>query len=190
MLLNRVGSEMANTRETYAAQDLAYQAELDRLRDVITDAKISGNKELAKEAMSAYKEVDARRRAAANNATELVKVDEQTANRLQLAREGAANRAVQNTAAADQRKMANAINAVKNDEVINRLQKRAEELGKMPTAANRTAADAIMKQIEDRQNAIYKQFGVLEGLSTIAPAPGAGSPGGTTTGWGKASVVK
>ena len=190
MLLNRVGSEMANTRETYAAQDLAYQAELDRLRDVITDAKISGNKELAKEAMAAYKEVDVRRKAALTSATSLLNTDEQAATRLQIAREGAANRAVQNAGAADQRKMANAINAVKSDEVINRLQKRAEELGKMPTAANRAEAENIMKQIDNRQNAIYKRFGVLEDLSTIAPAPGAASPGGTTTGWGKASVVK
>ena len=104
MLLNRVGSEMANTRENYAAQDLAYQAELDRLRDVITDAKISGNKELAKEGMAAYKEVDARRKAALTSATSLLKTDEETATRLQIAREGAANRAQIAAGQADERK--------------------------------------------------------------------------------------
>lgn len=180
MLLGKMGAAATDTREAYAAQDLAYQAELDRLRDVITDAKVKGNMELAKEGMAAYKEVDARRKAALTSATSLLNTDEQAATRLQIAREGAANRAVAQQGAVDQRKMANAINAVKNDEVINRLQKRAEELSKSFAAKDRAEAEGVLKKIDDRQNAIYKQFGVLEGLSTMGTAPGAGSPGGTS----------
>jgi hypothetical protein len=90
-----------------------------------------------------------------------------------------ASRAASRGAGPESKNMANAINAVKNDEVINRLQKRAEELGKSMLSRDRSEAAGILKQIEDRQNAIYKQFGVLEGLSTMAAAPGAASPGGT-----------
>jgi hypothetical protein len=91
-LLATVGGANISAREAYENQDLKYQAELAQLRDVITDAKISGNKELVKEGMAAYKEVDARRRAAATNATSLVKTDEDTAMRKQLARDAAAGR--------------------------------------------------------------------------------------------------
>ncbi len=184
-LLGQMGNAAQGTREAYQNQDLAYQKELAHLRDVITDAKIDGNKELVKQGMAAYKEVDARRRAAATNATSLVATDENVAMRKQVAKEGAANRALTQQGAADQRKIANAINAVKNDEVINRLQKRADELGKSLMAKDRTEAAGILKQIEDRQNAIYKQFGVLEGLSTMSTAPSAASPSGTSKpGWG------
>jgi hypothetical protein len=91
-LLATVGGANVSAREAYENQDLKYQAELAQLRDVITDAKISGNKELVKEGMAAYKEVDARRRAAATNATSLVKTDEDKEMRKQLARDAAAGR--------------------------------------------------------------------------------------------------
>jgi hypothetical protein len=172
-----VGASAA--RQNYEAEDLRYIDELNRLRDVITDAKITGNKELAKEALAAFKETDARRKAALTSATSLLNVDEQTATRKEIAKGNAAAAAAARENATAQRNMANAISAVKNDEVINRLQKRAEELGKMPTQANRTAADDIMRQIEARQNAIYKAFKVLQDVDTMPAAPGAGSPGGT-----------
>jgi len=92
-LLNQMGGAAESTRNSYAAQDLAFQKELDGLRDVITDAKINGNKELAKEGMAAYKEVDARRKAALTSATSLLNTDATTEASLQRAREAAAGRA-------------------------------------------------------------------------------------------------
>jgi hypothetical protein len=91
-LLGQMGDTAENTRQGYATQSLAYQKELDQLRDVITDAKISGNKELVKEGMAAYKEIDARRRAAATNATSLVNTDENVAMRKQTAKDALAGR--------------------------------------------------------------------------------------------------
>jgi hypothetical protein len=85
MVLAQAGAGATKAREAYAAQDLDYLQELDRLRDVITDAKISGNKELVKEGMAAYKEVDARRRAAAQSAASMLNVDATNAARLQQA---------------------------------------------------------------------------------------------------------
>jgi len=92
-LLGQMGDTAQATREAYANQDIKYQAELAQLRDVITDAKIAGNKELVKEGTAAYKEIDARRRAAATNATSLVKTDEDVAMRKQVAKDAAAGRA-------------------------------------------------------------------------------------------------
>ena len=175
-LLGQMGDTAQATREAYANQDIKYQAELAQLRDVITNAKIDGNKELVKQGMAAYKEVNDRRTAAATNATNLVRTDEMTEQRKDEAKARLANAG----AGAGAKNMANAINAVKNDEVINRLQKDADALGKSFLARDKAKLADIVRQIEARQNAIYKQFGVLEGLSTMTPAPGAASPGGTS----------
>ena len=92
MVLGQLGAGTVAAREEYEAQDMKYRDELDRLRDVITDAKIKGNYELAKEGMAAYKEVDARRRAAAQSTTSLLNTDQQAQASLQRAREAAASR--------------------------------------------------------------------------------------------------
>jgi len=92
-LLAEMGAGNTAAIEAYQAQDLVYQKELAQLRDVITDAKIDGNKELVKQGMAAYKEVDARRRAAATNATSLINTDENVAMRKQVAKDEAARRA-------------------------------------------------------------------------------------------------
>jgi hypothetical protein len=94
-LIGQMGDTAQTTREAYANQDIKYQTELAQLRDVITDAKIAGNKDLVKEGMAAYKEIDARRRAAATNATSLVNTDENVAMRKQTAKDALAGRTLQ-----------------------------------------------------------------------------------------------
>lgn len=93
MVLGQLGAGTTEAREAYAAQDMKYKDELDRLRDIITDAKIKGNYEMVKEGMAAYKEVDARRRAAATSATSLLNTDENVRARLQASKDAAASRA-------------------------------------------------------------------------------------------------
>ena len=46
--------------------------------------------------------------------------------------------------------------------------------------ADKIEAKTLEKQIADRQRAIYKMFQVPMGNDIMPPAPGAGSPGGTT----------
>jgi hypothetical protein len=184
-LLNQMGNAAESTRKGYSAEDLKFFDEIGAMQDEVAKLKLEGKYKAAAAGEASIKDAIANKRQAEQSGTSLLKTDEETATRRQIAKEGAANRALAQQGAIDQRNMANAINAVKNDEVINRLQKRAEELGKMPTAANKAAIDGILKQIEDRQNSIYKQFKVLQGLDTIATAPGAASPGGTSKpGWG------
>ena len=62
------------------------------------------------------------------------------------------------------------------DETINGWQTSMKELMKIPSSANRAKIAAIEKQINDRTKAIYGQFGI-----TIPEAPGAASPGGTSS---------
>jgi hypothetical protein len=62
------------------------------------------------------------------------------------------------------------------DETINNWQAQLKELAKMPIPSNKAKIVAIEKQINDRTKAIYGQFGI-----TIPEAPGAASPGGTSS---------
>jgi hypothetical protein len=51
-----------------------------------------------------------------------------------------------------------------------------KELMRIPSSANKAKIAAIEKQINDRTKAIYGQFGII-----IPEAPGAASPGGTSS---------
>jgi hypothetical protein len=104
MVLGQLGAGATRAREAYAEQDMKYADELDRLRDVITDAKIKGNYEMVKEGMAAYKEVDARRRAAAQSTTSLLNTDATTAARIQASKDAAAGRAQSAGLALEERK--------------------------------------------------------------------------------------
>jgi hypothetical protein len=55
----------------------------------------------------------------------------------------------------------------------------------LKTEFNKDSRMAINAQLSQVNSAIAN----MAGLSTMAPAPGAAGPGGTTTGWGKASVI-
>jgi hypothetical protein len=170
-LLGQMGGQAQATREAYQTQDLKYQAELAQLRDVITDAKIAGNKDLVKEGMAAYKEVDARRRAAATNATSLVNTDENVAMRKQVAKDEAARRA--QSSSQHNANMALALEERKrqfNESELRKMrEKDVDRANKIETAiAKRTAMIDMSLQnpklkpeeeaaLQARRNAIVKQ---------------------------------
>jgi hypothetical protein len=191
MLLGQVGRGATASRDENAAADAKFADEQDRLRDIITKAKIEGNTGVANAGIKALEQLRMDHQNARTSGTSLLNTEELTAQRREQARQHNQTMAANRATAADQRNMSNAINAIKADPIIDKLLKDAEALSKMPTAANQAKAAMVGQQIEARQNAIYKQFGVLQGGGTMGAAPGAGSPSGTTTsGWGKAQVVK
>jgi hypothetical protein len=167
-LIGQMGDTADATRQNYELQSLGFQKELAQLRDVITDAKISGNKELLKEGMAAYKEVDARRRSAANNATSLVATDERTETSKQIAKDAAAARiaaAAGRGAGAGDKQQLNELKA---------LQTNLKD--QMKNVFNSAERQKIQTQLNQVNAAIAK----MAGLDTMAAAPGAGSPGGTS----------
>ena len=190
MMLGQAGAAATKAREAYGEEDLKFTQEMDKLREAAARAQLEGNTAKAKTYMDAYKEVDSARRSALTSGTSLENTREAAEACKQIAKDAAANRAIQQAGVTDQRNMANAINAVKNDEVINTLQKQLEAAMKLPTQANQAQVRLLRDEIERRQNAIYKRFGVSMGGDTMPAAPGAASPGGTMSGWGKAQVVK
>jgi hypothetical protein len=108
--------------------------------------------------------------------------------------EGALNRANQleasriSSARAGDPNVQNAIRAIKEDEIINRLQKDIDGLSKIPTKANKATAQEKARQIAERQNEIYKAFKVDVPPVTIGgntPPPGGkgGTGGGKVIDW-------
>lgn len=58
------------------------------------------------------------------------------------------------------------------------------------TGQLKNAYGSDKKRLQGELATIEAAIAKMAGLDTMGTAPGAGSPGGTTTGWGKASVVK
>lgn len=179
-ILDNLGSGMEGQRKAYNAEDLKFFDEISNMKDEVLKLTIEGKYKAAAAGEAAIKAaLDAKKQAEVSG-TSLLNTDEQTATRKQIAKDNLAARLASAGAGAGSKNMANAINAVKSDEVINRLQKDADALSKSFLPRDKAKLADVMRQIETRQNAIYKEFGVLGGLSTMAAAPGASSPGGTT----------
>ena len=190
MMLGQAGSAAAKQRASYGDEDLKMQQLLDTLKVDAAKAQLEGNTALAKTYADAYKEVDAARRAALQSGTSLESTRESARSREQIAADNRAARAQAAQGATEQRNMANATQAISRDEVINALQEELKNALKVPTQANQARISMLRQQIEERQNAIYRRFGVPMVEDKMDAAPGASSPGGTMSGWGKAQVVK
>lgn len=164
-LLGQMGNAAQATREAYQNQDLKYQAELAQLRNVITDAQLKGNEEMVKQGMAAYKEVDGRRRAAAQSATSLLNTDENAAQRREAVAARLAATAGRGAGAGDKQQLAE----------LKALQTSIKDQLKDPRMMGK-AGDSLRGQLATVNAEIAK----MAGLSTMATAPGAGSPGGTS----------
>lgn len=176
-----VGASAA--KQNYEAEDLKYIDELNRLRDVITDAKITGNKELAKEALAAFKETDARRKAALTSATSLLNVDQQTEASNQRAREALAARNQAATIAAQARTDAKDLqrDASYREQAMKLAMAAALKEKQLPANVN------IYKDTSAEELAASKYDRIYNALKSgkMGAAPSADSSSGTTKpGWG------
>jgi hypothetical protein len=190
MMLGQMGAAATKARDAYSDEDLAFAKEIDTMRDAITKAKLDGNVKAANAGEQALKDLIANKRQAEQSGTSLLNTQEQARTRKQIAADNAAARADARAAGLADKQIATAINMVKNDELINRWQKDADALSKTPTQSNKAAVMELERKIAERQQQIYQSFKVPGVGSKMPAAPGAASPGGTSTsGWGKASVV-
>jgi hypothetical protein len=76
MVLGKLGQGATAARDAYGAEDMKYADEMDKLRDIITKAKIEGNTAVANAGIAALKETDAARRGAMTSGTSLLNTDE------------------------------------------------------------------------------------------------------------------
>jgi len=177
MMLGQAGAAATRAREAYGDEDMKYTQEMDKLREAAARAQLEGNTSKAKTYMDAYKEVDAARRSALTSGTSLENTRENAAARKQMAAEAAAGRS---EARAD-----------KSDEA---MRQKAMSLA-MGAATKAMALPQNMmkyKGMSTEQVAASMFNEIYNALKTgkMGAAPGAASPGGTMSGWGKAQVVK
>lgn len=180
MMLGRAGAAAEAAREGYSAEDLKFADTIDKMRDDVLKAQIEGRYKDAAAGEAAIRDLTANKRQAEQSVTSMANTEEQARTRRQIAADNAAARAASQADVLEQRKISTAINAIKNDEVINSLQKQLEAAMKLPTQANQAQVRMLRDEIGRRQAAIYKQFGVSMPADTMAAAPGASSPGGNT----------
>lgn len=177
MMLGQAGAAATKAREAYGDEDMKFTQELDKLREGIVKAQLEGNAAKAKTYMDAYKEVDAARRSALTSGTSLENTREAAAARRQVAAEAAAGRA-----------------EARSDKTESDMRQRAMALA-MAAAQKEKALPANMvkyKDVSTEQLAATMFERIYNALKTgkMVEAPGAASPGGTMSGWGKAQVVK
>ena len=187
MLLGQVGRGATASRDENAAADAKFADEQDRLRDVITKAKIEGNTNVANAGIKALSELRMDHQNARTSGTSLLNTEENVKSRNQIANDNRAARAQADRHRQEDRAAALAGGTDKQQLAeLKALQTSLKDQLKEPGAMGK-AGDPLRAQLARVNMAIAK----MAGLDTMGAAPGAGSPGGTSTsGWGKAQVVK
>jgi hypothetical protein len=189
MLLNQVGRGATAARDAYGEEDAKYANELDVLRKAAMDAQLKGNMELARTYADQYKEVDAARRSAMTSGTSLQNTRENVAQRKQTAADALAGRMQADRFRRDDKTTAagEKTDAHYKEQAMRMAMAAAVKEKESPTNFARLKNVSAEELAAEKFNAIYNALKT----GKMAPAPGAGSPGGTSTsGWGKAQVVK
>lgn len=189
MMLGKAGSTAAAARDEYGAEDLKVSKELMDLKNAASKALMDGNMQLAKTYAEQYKEVDAARRAALQSGTSLENTRESARSREQVAADALAARKLQARLASE------AKTAGLADKADERFREQAMKMAMAAATKEKTLPANMVKYkditTEELASSMYDRIYNALKTGKMAPAPGAGSPGGTSTsGWGKAQVVK
>lgn len=196
MVLAQAGRGATAARDAYGEEDMKFANELDTLRKAAMDAQLRGNMDLAKTYADQYREVDSARRAAMTSGTSLENTRVNDATRRQNAMDAAAARAQAERFRHEDRATAAADRSTAAGERMD-AQYREQAMRLAMTAAVKEkespANFARLRDVSAEELAARKFDAIYNALKTgkMSAAPGAGSPGGTSTsGWGKAQVVK
>jgi hypothetical protein len=178
MMLGQAGAAATHAREGYGAEDLANASKIDALKDAVLQARIEGRYKDAAAGEAAIRDLTANKRQAESSVTSMSNADEAAKARMQAAKDAAAARAQmakeRSAAGVDTQRLAE----------LKALQKQYAD--QMKTTFNKADKAALQAKLAAVESAIAK----MAGLDTMGAAPGAASPGGTMSGWGKAQVVK
>jgi hypothetical protein len=189
MLLGQVGRGATASRDENAASDAKFADEQDRLRDVITKAKIEGNTNVANAGLKALSELRMEHQSARTSGTSLLNTEENVKSRNRIADDNRAARAQTDRHRQEDRATAAA------DKADARFKEQAMRLAVAAATKEKESpmGMAKYKNMSIEELAATKFDAMYNALKTgkMGAAPGAGSPGGTSTsGWGKAQVVK
>jgi hypothetical protein len=165
-MLNQLGSGMQGQREAYNTEDLGFLDKIGRMQDEVDKLKIEGKYKAAAAGEASIKDAIADRRQAMQSGTSLLNTDELIAQRKQAAKDAAAARLAatgnRGELAADKQQLAE-----------------LKALQGAVTSQLKNAFGTERKRLQTQLEAINGEIAKMAGMSTMAAAPGAGSPGGT-----------
>lgn len=172
-MLNNLGSGMQGQREAYSAEDLKFFDEISAMKDNVLKLTIEGKYKAAAAGEAAIKAaLDAKKQAEVSG-TSLLNTDENAAQRRQAAKdaalarvEAARLRASGSGAGSGDKQRLNELKA---------LQTSMKDQLKDPRMMGR-AGDELRRQL----SAVNAEIAKMADVSTMAAAPGASGPGGTT----------
>jgi hypothetical protein len=175
-LLSQMGGAAESTRKGYSAEDLKFFDEIGAMRDEVAKLKLEGKYKAAAAGESAIKDAIANKRQAEQSGTSLVATDERTETSKQIAKDNAAAR----VAAAAARGAGSGAGDRQQLNELKALQSSLKDQLKEPRMMGK-AGDELRRQL----GIVNAEIAKMAGLSTMATAPGAASPGGTSKpGWG------
>lgn len=170
-MLNNLGSGMQGQREAYSGEDLKFFDDITAMKDEVLKLRIEGNYKAAAAGEAAIKAAIDSKEKSEHSGTSLLNVDEQTAQRREKAKEDArvrleqARLRVAGAGSGDKQRL-NELKA---------LQTSMKDQLKDPRMMGR-AGDELRRQL----SAVNAEIAKMADVGTIAAAPGASSPGGTT----------
>lgn len=174
-LINMMGNKAQATRAGYSAEDLKFFDEIGAMQDEVAKLKLDGKYKAAAAGEAAIKDAIANKRESEQSGTSLLTTDENAAQRRQAAQLAADTKleaAKLRTAGAgsgDRQQLAE----------LKALQSSLKD--QLKTVFNKAERQRIQSQLDQVNAAVAK----MAGLDTMAVAPGAAGPGGTSKpGWG------
>jgi hypothetical protein len=182
-MLNNLGSGMADKRKGNSAEDLKFFDDISNMKDEVLKLTVEGKYKAAAAGEAAIKAALDAKRQAEQSGTSLLNTDENAAQRRQSAKDAADARVQAAKLAADAKRATGSGNGDKQQ----LAELKALQASKTTQLKNAYGSDK--RRLQSELAIIEAEIAKMAGISTMTPAPGASSPGGTKPGWGKASVI-
>jgi len=170
-MLNNLGSGMQSQREAYSGEDLKFFDDITAMKDEVLKLRIEGNYKAAAAGEAAIKAAIDSKEKSEHSGASLLNVDEQTAQRREKAKEDARVRLEQ----ARLRAAGSGSGDKQRLNELKALQTSMKDQLKDPRMMGR-AGDELRRQL----SAVNAEIAKMADVGTMAAAPGASSPGGTT----------
>ena len=179
-MINNLGSGMADKRKANSAEDLKFFDQIDAMKDEVLKLTIEGKYKAAAAGEAAIKAaLDAKRQAEVSG-TSLLNTDENAKQRRQAAKDAAEARVQAAKLAADAKLEQTRLRTSGNNSGDKQRLAELKALQSSKTTQLRTAFGSEKRRLQSELAVIEAEIAQMAGVGTMASAPGAAGPGGTT----------
>lgn len=179
-MINNLGSGMADKRKANSAEDLKFFDQIDAMKDEVLKLTIEGKYKAAAAGEAAIKAaLDAKKQAEVSG-TSLLNTDENAKQRRQTAKDAAEARVQAAKLAAEAKLEAAKLRASGAGSGDKQRLAELKALQSSKTTQLRTAFGSEKRRLQSELAVIEAEIAQMAGVGTMAAAPGAAGPGGTT----------